>query len=133
MTTDGDKPDSETPCETSQGGTGAVNGVVCNSPLQELTAIDEKEDIPYDDDDDVDPMDSDYPFHAALKKKRRRRQTASQRKAANMRERRRMRLLNQAFDRLKRHLPNTTDHNHLSRMQTLKAAIVYIEYLSSLT
>ena len=130
MTTDGDKPDSVLPCRTPPDGRCAISEVECDSLPQELLAD--------DDDNDVgsygeEAIDSGFSFNSSSKKKRRRRQTASQRKAANMRERRRMRLLNQAFDKLKRHLPNTTDHNRLSRMQTLKAAIIYIEYLSSLT
>lgn len=63
------------------------------------------------------------------RRRRRRVQTPVQRTAANMRERRRMCHLNVAFDRLKERLPNIKNKQKLSRIQTLKAAIDYINLL----
>ncbi|CAG5133763.1 unnamed protein product [Candidula unifasciata] len=63
------------------------------------------------------------------RRRRRRVQTPVQRSAANMRERRRMCHLNVAFDRLKERLPNIKNKQKLSRIQTLKAAIDYINLL----
>ncbi|GFO38009.1 Fer3-like protein [Plakobranchus ocellatus] len=63
------------------------------------------------------------------RRRRKRVQTPVQRSAANMRERRRMCHLNDAFNYLKEHLPNVKDKKKLSRIQTLKAAIYYIHLL----
>lgn len=64
-------------------------------------------------------------------KKRRRRTTPAQRKAANVRERRRMFSLNDAFDQLRKKVPTFDNENKLSRIETLKLAIKYIEFMSS--
>ena len=71
--------------------------------------------------------------HGQLSQQRRRQrvQTTGQRKAANVRERKRMCNLNQAFDALKACLPNMHDCQKFSRIQTLRAAIVYISLLST--
>ena len=75
--------------------------------------------------------------------KRRRKVTRRQRVAANDRERRRMRQLNAAFDRLRQQIPTTATttsaHPHsertgcqqrpLSRIQTLRLAIDYIAFM----
>lgn len=56
-----------------------------------------------------------------------------QRKAANMRERRRMRSINDAFDNLRKCIPVTdTVDRKLSKVDTLKFAMRYIRYLSDL-
>ncbi|GFR87363.1 pancreas transcription factor 1 subunit alpha [Elysia marginata] len=65
----------------------------------------------------------------STRRRRKRVQTPVQRSAANMRERRRMCHLNDAFNYLKEHLPNVKDKKKLSRIQTLKAAIYYIHLL----
>ena len=56
-----------------------------------------------------------------------------QRKAANMRERRRMKSINDAFDSLRKCIPiaDTVDRK-LSKVDTLKYALSYIGYLSDL-
>lgn len=74
--------------------------------------------------------------------KRRRKVSRRQRVAANDRERRRMRQLNAAFDRLRQQIPapvhasaaaaGSTDRSHhrpLSRIQTLRLAIDYIAFM----
>lgn len=56
-----------------------------------------------------------------------------QRKAANMRERRRMKSINDAFDSLRKCIPITdTVDRKLSKVDTLKYALSYIRYLSDL-
>ncbi|ESP01560.1 hypothetical protein LOTGIDRAFT_172594 [Lottia gigantea] len=66
------------------------------------------------------------------KKRRRRKQTPVQRGAANLRERKRMFYLNDAFDALKKSLPKKDSKSRLSRIDTLKTAIDYIQGLSEL-
>jgi Helix-loop-helix DNA-binding domain len=69
--------------------------------------------------------------------RRRRKVTRRQRMAANDRERRRMHMLNDAFDRLRETIPvhteppNTTESRPLSRIQTLRLAIDYIAFMTS--
>lgn len=56
-----------------------------------------------------------------------------QRKAANMRERRRMKSLNDAFDCLRKCIPVTENVDRkLSKVDTLKLAMSYIKYLADL-
>ncbi|KAH9499200.1 Pancreas transcription factor 1 subunit alpha [Bulinus truncatus] len=56
-----------------------------------------------------------------------------QRKAANMRERRRMKSINDAFEHLRRRIPsNVNADRRLSKVDTLRLAIKYISYLSEL-
>jgi len=68
--------------------------------------------------------------------RRRRKVSRRQRVAANDRERRRMHLLNDAFDRLRETIPVTpstkgTRTIPLSRIQTLRLAIDYIAYMTN--
>ena len=65
-------------------------------------------------------------------KKRRRVATASQRRAANIRERRRMFNLNEAFDRLRSKVPTFAYEKRLSRIETLRLAITYINFMDEL-
>ncbi|CAL1526595.1 unnamed protein product [Lymnaea stagnalis] len=54
-----------------------------------------------------------------------------QRKAANMRERRRMKSINDAFEHLRRRIPsNVNTDRRLSKVDTLRLAIRYISYLT---
>lgn len=56
-----------------------------------------------------------------------------QRKAANMRERRRMKSINDAFDNLRNSIPsNLNADRRLSKVDTLRLAIRYIGHLSNL-
>ncbi|XP_070489817.1 protein Fer3 [Chironomus tepperi] len=69
---------------------------------------------------------------ASNKKTRRRVATIAQRRAANIRERRRMFNLNEAFDRLRRKVPTFAYEKRLSRIETLRLAITYIQFMSEL-
>ena len=64
--------------------------------------------------------------------KRKRRITRTQRVAANMRERRRMVSLNDAFDCLRETIPIFPYEKKLSRIQTLRLAMEYISFMTEL-
>ncbi|CAJ0942337.1 unnamed protein product, partial [Mesorhabditis belari] len=61
-----------------------------------------------------------------------RRISTRRRKAANDRERKRMRSINHGFESLRCHLPETPFEKKLSKVDTLKQAIAYIQGLSDL-
>jgi len=65
-------------------------------------------------------------------KKRRRIATPQQRRAANIRERRRMFNLNEAFDRLRTKVPTFAYEKRLSRIEPLRLAITYISFMDEL-
>ena len=65
-------------------------------------------------------------------KPRRRVATIAQRRAANIRERRRMFNLNSAFDKLRKKVPTFAYEKRLSRIETLRLAIMYISFMSEL-
>lgn len=69
---------------------------------------------------------------ASAKKIRRRVATLAQRRAANIRERRRMYNLNEAFDKLRRKVPTFAYEKRLSRIETLRLAITYIGFMTEL-
>lgn len=64
------------------------------------------------------------------KRSRRRVATQAQRRAANVRERKRMQNLNKAFDSLRNNVPTFTYEKRLSRIETLRLAIMYIQFMS---
>ncbi|XP_037370554.1 fer3-like protein [Talpa occidentalis] len=64
--------------------------------------------------------------------KRKRVITFAQRQAANIRERKRMFNLNEAFDQLRRKVPTFAYEKRLSRIETLRLAIVYISFMTEL-
>ena len=66
------------------------------------------------------------------RRKRRRIITHEQRKAANIRERRRMFHLNEAFDQLRKRVPTFAYEKKLSRIETLKLAVTYIKFMGDL-
>ncbi|XP_068431035.1 fer3-like protein [Clinocottus analis] len=66
------------------------------------------------------------------KSKRRRIITVVQRQAANVRERKRMFSLNEAFDELRRKVPTFAYEKRLSRIDSLRLAIVYISFMTDL-
>ena len=66
------------------------------------------------------------------KPKRKRVITHEQRQAANVRERRRMLSLNDAFEHLRNTVPTFAYEKKLSRIETLRLAITYINFLSGL-
>ncbi|XP_047101513.1 pancreas transcription factor 1 subunit alpha [Schistocerca piceifrons] len=59
-------------------------------------------------------------------------QQVQQRQAANLRERRRMQSINDAFEGLRAHIPTLPYEKRLSKVDTLKLAIGYINFLSEL-
>ncbi|KAK2709312.1 hypothetical protein QYM36_013098 [Artemia franciscana] len=67
---------------------------------------------------------------------RRRKRTAGQlrhqRHAANLRERRRMQSINDAFEGLRTHIPTLPYEKRLSKVDTLRLAIGYINFLADL-
>lgn len=72
--------------------------------------------------------------HRPMKSKPKRRRIASlaQRRAANVRERKRMFSLNEAFDQLREIVPIFAYEKKLSRIETLRLAIVYIAFMTEL-
>lgn len=69
---------------------------------------------------------------SSSKKTRRRVASIAQRRAANIRERRRMFNLNEAFDKLRRKVPTFAYEKRLSRIETLRLAITYIGFMTEL-
>ena len=67
------------------------------------------------------------------KPKRKRVQSVIQRKAANVRERRRMFHLNEAFETLRKRLPAFNYEKRLSRIETLRLAMTYIEFMKNVS
>nr|XP_006814564.1 PREDICTED: myoblast determination protein 1 homolog [Saccoglossus kowalevskii] len=72
---------------------------------------------------------ADTPY---CRQKKKRTFTASQRRAANIRERRRMVNLNEAFDKLRETVPMLPHESRLSRVDTLKQAINYISFMTDI-
>lgn len=66
------------------------------------------------------------------KPKRRRIANLAQRRAANVRERKRMFSLNEAFDQLREIVPIFAYEKKLSRIETLRLAIIYIAFMTEL-
>ena len=65
-------------------------------------------------------------------KKRRRQATVAQRRAANIRERKRMLSLNEAFDELRACVPTFAHEKKISRIDTLRLAIIYISFMADI-
>ena len=65
-----------------------------------------------------------------IKPKRKRIINKVQRKAANIRERKRMFSLNEAFDELRTKIPKFSYEKKMSRIETLRLAITYISFMS---
>ncbi|XP_070566582.1 uncharacterized protein [Ptychodera flava] len=66
------------------------------------------------------------------KQKRRRVATVEQRKAANVRERKRMLSLNKGIDELRKIVPTFAYEKKLSRIETLRLAMVYIAFMTDI-
>ncbi|XP_037651316.1 fer3-like protein [Sebastes umbrosus] len=77
-------------------------------------------------------MHGHHHHHHSRRSKRRRIITVVQRQAANVRERKRMFSLNEAFDELRRKVPTFAYEKRLSRIDTLRLAIVYISFMTDL-
>ena len=63
---------------------------------------------------------------------KRRTPSLEQRRSANIRERRRMYGLNEAFDSLRQHMPTFAYEKRLSRIETLRLAISYIGFMTDI-
>ncbi len=59
-------------------------------------------------------------------------QYVHQRQMANLRERRRMQCINEAFEGLRSHIPTLPYERRLSKVDTLRLAISYINFLAEL-
>ena len=74
--------------------------------------------------------------NSTIKKKKRKRKPGPvafhQRQAANQRERRRMKSINEAFERLQLHIPTLPYEKKLSKVETLRLAISYIKFLDQI-
>ncbi|KAK0053994.1 pancreas transcription factor 1 subunit alpha [Biomphalaria pfeifferi] len=84
-----------------------------------------------------DEMPDYPPGYNCLKASRRRKrkcqqQQVQQRQAANMRERKRMQSINDAFEGLRSHIPTLPYEKRLSKVDTLRLAIGYIGFLSEI-
>ncbi|KAL8561141.1 hypothetical protein ACOMHN_054513 [Nucella lapillus] len=78
------------------------------------------------------PEHRDSPGKVKRKKKKGQQQQVQQRQAANMRERRRMQSINDAFEGLRTHIPTLPYEKRLSKVDTLKLAIGYIGFLAEM-
>ncbi len=72
------------------------------------------------------------PSSTAVQKKKPHERKVVQRSAANQRERRRMRTINDAFEGLRTRIPMACGDRKLSKVDTLKLAVRYIQQLSEL-
>ena len=89
------------------------------------------------DDNDADYLDEDddsssESLTATTKRPRSSSQLNQQRAAANMRERKRMQSINDAFEGLRLQLPTLPYEKKISKVDTLKMAIGYINFLTDL-
>ncbi|XP_035172435.1 fer3-like protein [Oxyura jamaicensis] len=87
-----------------------------------------------DPEDDDEEEEEERMRNASLLDRPRRKRviTYAQRQAANIRERKRMFNLNEAFDRLRKKVPTFAYEKRLSRIETLRLAIVYISFMTEL-
>ncbi len=77
----------------------------------------------------------DFCDSSSFLKSRRKRsdeQYVHQRQMANLRERRRMQCINEAFEGLRSHIPTLPYERRLSKVDTLRLAISYINFLAEL-
>ncbi|XP_074659445.1 pancreas transcription factor 1 subunit alpha-like [Tubulanus polymorphus] len=81
-----------------------------------------------------DPGDTPQPVGGKTRRRRRRcpQQQVQQRQAANLRERKRMLSINEAFEGLRAHIPTLPYEKRLSKVDTLRLAIGYISFLNEL-
>ncbi|CAC5414922.1 PTF1A [Mytilus coruscus] len=88
----------------------------------------------------LSPISSDYSscnesdYHKCVKRRKTKygHIQSYQREAANLRERRRMQSINDAFEGLREHIPTLPYEKRLSKVDTLKLAIGYIGFLAEL-
>lgn len=84
--------------------------------------------------DDDSPLsglsDQENSIRTRRRRKRCPQQQVQQRQAANMRERKRMQSINDAFEGLRAHIPTLPYEKRLSKVDTLRLAIGYINFLA---
>jgi hypothetical protein len=102
--------------------------------LNESYCLEDEDDDDDDEDDDQSGSDTADGQVTASGGKRRKsyNQLTHQRQAANMRERRRMQNINDAFEGLRSQLPTLPYEKKISKVDTLKMAIGYINFLTDL-
>lgn len=104
----------------------------CNGWSRDLTSI-HALDISMPRSNDFCALSSTSPVITGTGKSKRKRLISNvQRQAANIRERKRMFGLNEAFDLLRRKVPKFTYEKRLSRIETLRLAIVYINFMTEM-
>lgn len=86
----------------------------------------------FDNENSMDSEDESFNESGCGKRDRNGAQLTQQRQAANMRERRRMQSINDAFEGLRIHLPTLPYEKKISKVETLKLAIGYINFLTDL-
>ncbi|XP_019874234.1 pancreas transcription factor 1 subunit alpha [Aethina tumida] len=82
--------------------------------------------------DQENHTDSKDKIHRHRRRNKCPQQQIQQRQAANLRERKRMQSINDAFEGLRAHIPTLPYEKRLSKVDTLKLAIGYINFLSEL-
>ncbi|XP_023339621.1 protein twist [Eurytemora carolleeae] len=83
-------------------------------------------------DHDVNSPDCLQDHLARRKRKKGQLPQVQQRQAANMRERRRMQSINEAFESLRQHIPTLPYEKRLSKVDTLRLTIGYISFLAEM-
>ncbi|CAI9728144.1 pancreas transcription factor 1 subunit alpha-like [Octopus vulgaris] len=99
------------------------------SPVDDMTYVTSSSSSP-------SPSSGDTDSTSLVKQRRRKRrcpqQQIQQRQAANLRERKRMQSINEAFEGLRAHIPTLPYEKRLSKVDTLRLAIGYISFLTEL-
>lgn len=118
------------PKET-HGAPGSYRSTECNGRYQDLTSI--HADISSARSNSFCELSSTSTSPVISGKPKRKRVISSvQRQAANIRERKRMFSLNEAFDLLRRKVPTFAYEKRLSRIETLRLAIIYIDFMTEI-
>ncbi|CAG9765625.1 unnamed protein product [Ceutorhynchus assimilis] len=86
----------------------------------------------FNSDQENNGTDSKERIHRHRRKNKCPQQQIQQRQAANLRERKRMQSINDAFEGLRAHIPTLPYEKRLSKVDTLKLAIGYINFLGEL-
>ncbi|XP_065351710.1 pancreas transcription factor 1 subunit alpha-like [Cloeon dipterum] len=82
--------------------------------------------------DDYSDQENACMVRRRLRKRKCPQQQVQQRQAANLRERKRMQSINDAFEGLRAHIPTLPYEKRLSKVDTLRLAIGYINFLTEL-
>lgn len=107
---------------------------IVTSPDSSDPAFDD--DFPLISDDSQEDSSQEGSIHTSQQKGKREKDSPfhqiQQREAANLRERKRMQSINEAFEGLRAHIPTLPYEKRLSKVDTLRLAIGYIGFLSEL-